>query len=146
MKILILFIHKNRIWKTMRSNKMNYMKRQMMILSLKKNWNLLTQTLITIFHLHQQTQVMCQFIKIIHKTSLIIQRILANASSESLMDTRAKHFIQIPSKLPLHNWMEYQTPFCSPTSKYFLTPYLYNVLYKLSMAENPLQNVLGLSS
>ena len=120
------------------------MKIQMMILSLKKNWNVLTQTLITIFHVHQQTQVLCQFIKIIHKTSLIIQRILANTAADLLVDTREKNFIQIPSKLPLHNWMEDQTPMCSPTSNYFLTPYLYNFSVQIINGRKALAKCFGL--
>ena len=56
-----------------------------------------------------------------------------------------RHFIQLPSKLTLHNCMEDKTLMCLPISKYFPTADLYNVMYKLSMIAKPLQKVLDFS-
>ena len=47
--ILTLLIHNNKTCKILMLNNTNYMKTQMMTLSLKKNSNIFTQTLITIY-------------------------------------------------------------------------------------------------
>ena len=146
MNILTLLIHKNKTCKTMRLNKTNYMKRQMMTWPLKKNLNIFTTTFITIFHPQQWTLASCLFITMIHKISLMIQRIFDDTAAYYQVDTREKHSTQLSSKVALKNWMEYQTPMCSPTSKCSLTLDLYNLMHKFSMAAKPLQNVLDLSS
>ena len=46
-----------------------------------KNLNIFTQTLITIFHIQQWTQVSCQFIKMIQNTSLMMRMILPNTAA-----------------------------------------------------------------
>ena len=83
-----------------------------MTLSLKKNLNIFTQTLIKNFHLQQIIQVSCQFITIIQKTSLIIQIFFSNTAADSQVYTRQNKFIQLPSKLELHNFMEDQNTMC----------------------------------
>ena len=67
----------------------------------------------------------------------MINRTLANTAAEFKVDTRERSFIQLTSKLPLHNWMEDRTLICSPTSNYLLTSDLYNVIYKFSWQQRP---------
>ena len=57
----------------------------------------------------------------IHKRALMIQRIFPIPQLTPKWKQGTKHFIPLPSKLALHNWMEDQTPMCSPTSKISLT-------------------------
>ena len=59
---------------------------------------------------------------------------------------KGEYFIQQPSQLQLHNYMEDQTLMCSPTSNYSIISDLLNSMYKLSMVSKPLQNVLTLPS
>ena len=44
----------------------------------------------------------------------------SNIAADTKLDTRAKHYIQIPPKLAQHNWMYYQTLTCSSTSQFSL--------------------------
>ena len=83
----------------MRLKKNNYLKTQIKTLSLNNNWNIFTQTLLTIFHLQQQTQVSWLSIIMILKLLSMIQNIFFNIAADPYVETTATHFMQPPSKL-----------------------------------------------
>ena len=70
----------------MRFNNKNYLKTQMITFSLKNNYNIFSQTLITMFHIQQWNHISWQFIIMIHKFSFMIQNSFSNNESDSYVD------------------------------------------------------------
>ena len=60
-----------------------FYKDTMLTLSLKKNYNIFTHNLITIFQIQQWTQVSRQFILTTQKTSLMIYNIFSKTAADS---------------------------------------------------------------